>query len=257
MDTPWTRGAHPPGPSVIPSRGRAWGRTPGGRPLPSPVGSSFPPAWFWAAVSFRLSVVTGGGFTLRVAIRAAFKGSQRVSPVLEVFHGTPRAAQWAGRGPQCEHVWILNTDVATGHRSPGFPNKKRLQGPGWGAPVGTITGFSDEKMEGGCVSRFGASTGPLRPQQPLHMSENRQGPPCLDTKDRGDVGREGLPPPHREDGQGAGVKPEASRRGARESGNPGRGRGNRVGAEWGLTARCVAARSPGGQGTGGDPGSAY
>lgn len=257
MDTSWTRGAHLPGPSVNPSRGRAWGRTPGRQAPPQPSGVILSPAWFWAAVSFRLSVVAGGGFTLRVAIRAAFKGPQRVSPVLEVSHGAPRAAQWAGRGPQCEHVWILNTDVATGHRSPGFPNMKRVQGPGRGAPVGTIAGFSDEKMEGGCVSTFGASTGPLRPQQPLHMSENRQGPPRLDTKDRGEVGWEGLPPPHSEDGQGAGVKPEASRRGAGESGNPGRGRGNRVRAEGGLTARCVAARSPGGQGTGGDTGSAY
>lgn len=166
---------------------------PGCRPLPSPVGSSPPPAWFWAAVSSRLSVVAGGGFTLRVAIRAS--GPQRVSPVLEVSHGAPRAAQWAGRGPQCEHVWILNTDVATGHRSPVFPNMKRVQGPGRGAPVRTIAGFSDEKMEGGCVSRFGASTGPLRPQQPLHMSENRQGPPLFGHQGQRQGGQGGAPTP--------------------------------------------------------------
>lgn len=171
------------------------GQDPRRQAPPQPSGVILSPAWFWAAVSLCLSVVTGGGFALRVSIRAAFKGSQRVSPVLEVFHGTPRAAQWAGRGPQCEHVWILNTDVATGHRSPGFPNMKRVQGPGWGAPVGTITGFSDEKMEGGCVSRFGASTGPLRPQQPLHMSENRQGPPVFGHQGQRQCGQGGAPTP--------------------------------------------------------------
>ena len=98
-------------------------------------------------------------FTLQVAIRTAFKGPQRVSPVLEASHGAPRAAQQAGSGPQCEHMWILNTDVLESR----LPQHEESPGTRKGTPLGTTSGFSDDKMEGRCVSRFGASTGALRP----------------------------------------------------------------------------------------------
>lgn len=186
---PRTSGTHPPGPFVTPSRGRAWGR-----PLPSPVGSSLPPTWLWAGVSSHLSVVAGGGFTLQVAIRAAFKGPQRVSPVMEASHAALRATQRAGSGPQREHMWILNTDVATGCRSPDFPNMKRVQGPGRATPWGRLVGLRITRWKAGVCPGLGPALDPSGRSSLSTGVRTDTVPLCLDIKDRGKVDREGPHP---------------------------------------------------------------
>ena len=198
-------------------------------------------------------------FTLQVAIRTAFKGPQRVSPVLEASHGAPRAAQQAGSGPQCEHMWILNTDVATGYWSPGFANMKRVQGPERAPPWARPVGFQMTRWKAGVCPGLGPALEPSGRSSLSIGVRTDKGPPCLDTKDRGKVDREGPPPLHREDGRGRGPRsslklPEGD---ARESGNSGgRREGIEWAAEWGLTARSVATRSPGSKAQAGDPGSA-
>ena len=138
-----------------------------------------------------------------------------------------------------------------------LPQHEESPGARKSNPLGTTGGFSDNEMEGRCVSRFGASTGPLRPQQPLHRSVNRQSSPLFGHQGQRQGGQGGAPTPAqgRWAGQGTRIKREASRRrrqGKRTLGE-GQGEGVEWGAEWGLTALSVATRSPGEQGAGWGP----
>lgn len=234
---------------------------PGAGPSPAQWGHPRPPPGFEQG-SPHICVSWQEGepvFTLQVAIRTAFKGPQRVSPVLEASHGAPRAAQQAGSGPQCEHMWILNTDVATGYWSPGFPNMKRVQGPGRAPPWARPVGFQMTRWKAGVCPGLGPALEPSGRSSLSIGVRTDKVPPCLDAKDRGKVDREGPPPLHREDGRGRGPRsslklPEGD---ARESGNSGgRREGIEWAAEWGLTARSVATRSSGSKAQAGDPGSA-
>lgn len=92
-------------------------------------------------------------------------------------------------------------DVATGCQS-DFPNMKKESGARKGNPWGRLVGLRITRWKAGVCQSFGASTGPLRPQQPPTGVRTDTVPLCLDIKDRGKVDREGPPPLHRgEDGR--------------------------------------------------------